>query len=84
MNAIEIEKAKDILRKAGYYVDNLWQVDDVIGRYDCDEEDAQEVLDRALQNESVMNSIWSSIDHYAEEMKLQEIIINQYNNSNDN
>jgi len=83
MSAVELEKAKDLLRKAGYYVDNLWSVDDVIGRYDCDEEDAQEVLDRALQNESVMNSIWDSIDHHAEEMELQEVIIKQYNN-NDN
>jgi uncharacterized protein YcaQ len=84
MDAIEIEKAKDTLRKAGYYVDNLWQVDDVIGRYDCKEDDAQDILNDALQNESVMASVWECIDYYAKKMNLKETLINQYNNSNDN
>jgi hypothetical protein len=29
MEKNKIELAKDVLRDAGYYVDNLWQVDDV-------------------------------------------------------
>ena len=32
----EIEKAKAILREAGYFVDNLWTVQDVQDRYKCD------------------------------------------------
>ena len=62
----KIEEAKAILKQAGYYVDNLWHVDDVKSRFKCDEDDAQEVLDSAFQNEATMAQIWEAI-HYAAE-----------------
>lgn len=66
----KIEYAKQVLRDAGYFVDNLWHNDDVKSRYLCDDDEAQNVLDRSLTNEATMNQIWFSIDMVAEYNKL--------------
>lgn len=48
----EVEKARQVLRDNGYFVDNLWHVDDVKERYNCtDDEQAQEILYNALTKE---------------------------------
>jgi hypothetical protein len=67
----EIQKAKDLLESKGYFTYNLWQTDDVTNRYECEEDDAQEVLERALTNDAVMESIWYAIDVHAEEIGLK-------------
>jgi hypothetical protein len=59
------EQAKQVLRDAGYYVDNLWHVNDVMDRFECDEDEAQEVLDGALTNSSTMEHIHYVIEAYA-------------------
>ena len=52
MEKNKIELAKDVLRDAGYYVDNLWQIDDVRKKFkNVDNETCQEVLDIALTND---------------------------------
>ena len=61
-----IEYAKKVLKAYGYFVDNLWKVDDIQDRYECDEEKAQEILKRALVNEGTMERIWIAIDIFAE------------------
>jgi len=62
----EIEKAKEVLRKAGYFVDNLWHVNDVKDAYVVhDNEDAQEVLDDALTNEWIVEQIHLTISDVA-------------------
>jgi hypothetical protein len=67
----EIEQAKAILKQHGYFVDNLWSTQDVTDRYECTEEDAQEVLNRALTNEWVMEQIWFSIDDTCDSLKIE-------------
>jgi hypothetical protein len=67
----EIQKAKDLLESKGYFTYNLWQTDDVTNRYECEEDDAQEVLERALTNGAVMESIWYAIDVHAKEIGLK-------------
>lgn len=62
-----VEQAKQILRDNGYYVDNLWRVEDVQDRFNCTEEDAQEVLDDALNGEWIMEQIHYAIREVAEE-----------------
>jgi hypothetical protein len=63
----EINKAKEVLRKAGYFVDNLWHIDDVKLRFQVfDNEDAQDILNDALTNEWVFDQIWYAIDNAAE------------------
>jgi hypothetical protein len=62
------EKAKEVLRKAGYFVDNLWHVDDIKLRYNCDDnEQAQSILDTALTNDATMEQIWYAIDIAAQD-----------------
>lgn len=61
----KIEEAKKLLKDNGYYVDNLWHIDDVKSlKEDITEEKAQEVLDLALTNEATMEQIWFSIKEF--------------------
>lgn len=69
----EIEQAKQVLRDNGYYVDNLWSVEDVQTRFKCTDNEAQEVLDQALSSEGTMEQIWFDIDYYAVEQGLINI-----------
>jgi len=64
----EIQKAKEVLRKAGYFVDNLWHIDDVKDRYNCDDDDqAQSIINEALTNGATMEQIWFAIDMVAQD-----------------
>jgi hypothetical protein len=71
MMAIEIEQAKKLLKDNGYYVDNLWQTKDVKMNYDCTEEQAQDILEKALNNDGTMAQQWFSIKYYAEMINLK-------------
>jgi len=66
----EIEKAIEVLRKAGYYVDGLWRVDDIELIYHCNSKEAIEVLDTVFSSDSVYDEINRSIDYYANEHNL--------------
>jgi hypothetical protein len=58
----EINKAKQILREAGYYVDNLWSIHDV--RDDDNEltdEQKMQALDMAFDNEYTTEQIFYAI-----------------------
>jgi hypothetical protein len=68
----EIEKAKATLRDAGFFVDNLWHIDDVQSRYECTDEQAQEILDYVLTNERLVEDIFELIHLEAEEMELKD------------
>ena len=50
MRAIEIAQAKELLRSEGYFVDNLWQTEDVKINYKCTEEPKQKTLTRDYFN----------------------------------
>lgn len=67
------EEAKDTLRKQGYYVDNLWHVEDVKSMFECSDDAAQRVLDKVMQNESVMFAIWDAIDYAGEQEGLSAL-----------
>ena len=59
--------AKQVLKDAGYYVDNLWHVNDVLNYHDCTDDEAQEILDNVLTNDWIME-------------QMNENIKNEYNN----
>jgi hypothetical protein len=62
----KIDEAREVLRKAGYFVDNLWHINDVKDAYFVlDNEDAQEVLDDALTNEWIVEQIHLTISDIA-------------------
>ena len=50
------EQAKEVLRNAGYYVDNLWSIRDIDDDNLTDNE-KQSALDMALNNEHVVGEI---------------------------
>ena len=64
----EMKEAKELLESNGYYVGNLWSVDDVHSRHECTNEVAQDILKKALTNEATMEQIWLAIDMYAEQI----------------
>jgi hypothetical protein len=51
---MNVEQARKLLKENGYFVDNLWTVDDVQGKFKSTEEQAQEVLEKSLTNEATM------------------------------
>lgn len=59
----EIIKAKEVLRNAGYFVDNLWHIQDVYNVADgaIQKDQAMQVLSIALTNDSTTDQIWHSI-----------------------
>lgn len=68
---IAIANAKLVLKQAGFFVDNLWHVDDVKLRYNCENNDqAQDVLNNALTNDATMEQIWFSLDMVAQDEGL--------------
>jgi len=74
LNGMTVEKAKEVLRREGYFVDNLWHIDDIKLRYNCDDnEQAQEILNTALSNDATMEQIWFAIDMVAEDESLKLI-----------
>ena len=65
----EIEKAREVLREAGYYVDNLWHIDDVRTLFEnVTDEQAQKILDKSFQNEATFDQIWFAIDQIGQDI----------------
>jgi hypothetical protein len=64
----EVHQAKEVLRKAGYHVDSLWHVEDVTLRYECDSDEAYEILTHALDTsiEEVFERIQKEAVHQRE------------------
>jgi hypothetical protein len=44
-----IREAKETLRRAGYHVESMWHIDDVMSRHDVDSETAHAILSEALE-----------------------------------
>ena len=56
------------LKLRGKFVDNLWTTDDVKSRFDCTDEEAQEVLYEVLTNEYTMEHIWVFIERFGDHL----------------
>lgn len=68
----KIQEAKALLKEAGYFTDNLWHIDDVRTQVKhISEDDAQEVLDMAITNDFVMESVHQAITFAIREMNLK-------------
>lgn len=67
------EQAKQVLEDAGYYCGNLWKVEDVQGKFNCTDDEAYRVLDKALQNEATMDQIWFAISFHGEDNDLKRV-----------
>ena len=67
-----IDKAKQVLEEAGYYVDQLWSVDDVRNKIDGDITDieCQEILASCVFSDYIVGEINNSLsDTLQEEWK---------------
>jgi len=71
---MNVQQAKDLLKENGYFVDNLWTVNDVKDKFNCTDDQAQYVLEQSLTNEATMSQIWFSIDEFGEMENLQKVI----------
>lgn len=69
----EIEAAKNVLRSAGFSVDNLWSVHDVTDTFNCNHKDAAAVLDAALSNDATSEQVWSAIRMIGDGAGLERI-----------
>ena len=64
------ENSKQQLARQGYVLSNLWHVQDVLQSYEeLTVEQAEEVLENALNNERVMERIFEQIDYEVELIK---------------
>lgn len=52
----KIEEAKQVLREAGYNVDNLYNVEDLMFSYHCTKEEATVLLQNTLSSECTTNN----------------------------
>lgn len=57
-----IQEAKDFLRSEGYFVDNLWHVTDVQNKFNCTDEEAQDILYNIHVNDGIVENIFNGID----------------------
>lgn len=64
LNQLEtsVNQAKAILKDAGYYVDNLWHVDDVKGLKSMNDDEAYAILDTILSGDYIIEDIANSIN----------------------
>lgn len=75
------QDARQLLKDKGFFVDNLWHIDDVKAKFDCTDEEAQHVLDKALGNDATMEQIWFAIEfHGRDDMKLPKAKEHEDNN----
>lgn len=71
MKDLTTQELKDKLTRRGYYTNNLWHIDDVKERFEATDDEAQDILDKVLRNESIMERIFEDIFDCAEyEYKL--------------
>ena len=69
----DVLEARALLRKKGYFTDNLWTTDDVTENYDCTQEEAQQVLEMALTNTATIEQIWYAIDDACDHLQFRKI-----------
>ena len=65
------KQAKQVLKDAGYCVENLLHVSDVTDNYHCTESQAADVLSEALDNQWVHSQMWAVVIDEAERMEYK-------------
>jgi len=59
----EVQQAKETLKQNGYFTESLWHVTDVMSKYNCTEDEAQEVLSITFEDEATYEQIWVAMDY---------------------
>ena len=71
MRNLTTKQLKDELTRRGYYANNLWHIDDVKGRFEATDDEAQDVLNEALTGSWLIEQIFECIDDCANENQLK-------------
>jgi len=58
----KIENAKKVLRDAGFYVDNLWHINDVKQNYKVSDDEAYQILGTALTSDWITERTFEMIN----------------------
>jgi hypothetical protein len=66
-------RARALLRSKGFFVENLWNVDDVLQNYNCNRGKAYDVLSIAMNNEATIEQIFLSIDYTCEDLEIKKL-----------
>jgi len=69
----DADKAREVLKRHGYFVENLWHTRDVTDDYQCTDNEAQEFLRIALTNEATMEQIRLAIDYACDALDIKPI-----------
>lgn len=75
LKEVSSQDLRNELELRGYQTDNIWHVDDVMQNYECETEDAMEVLKDSLNNGWVVEQVFGVIDQVATEtynLKIKE------------
>lgn len=73
MNTDKIEQAMAVLKENGYAIENLWQVHDVLDRYETTDSQAMLIINEALRHEKVIDTILEVIEMYAEQSGFKSL-----------
>lgn len=68
----KIEKAKKLLADNGYAVESLWSAEDVQNKYYCDKDEAMDIINQILGEESLTSQINEAICDDCEESGFKE------------
>tara|TARA_R110000868_G_scaffold257006_1_gene514105 strand:+ start:174 stop:467 length:294 start_codon:yes stop_codon:yes gene_type:complete len=69
----DVATARTLLKSKGYFVENLWCVDDVTQNYKCSRDVAYDVLDKAMSNEATKDQIFFAIDDVCDDLEIKKI-----------
>ena len=64
---MSVDSAKGYLKERGYFVDNLWHLNDVSDRFECTDDQAHKVLSKVLESDYIMMSIHEAICQVAQD-----------------
>jgi hypothetical protein len=66
-----VQQALEVLRMNGYYVDNMWHRSDVTEKFHCTDEEADDILNSALNNDWICERIQDAIFGEGHQMELE-------------
>lgn len=68
----KVTEARNFLESQGFYIQNLWHIQDVQRKFECSEEEAMEILNDAVSGEWIIEQINERIEYYGEREGLTE------------
>jgi len=69
----DVANAREFLKSKGYFTGNLWCVDDVTQNYDCSNDKAYDILDRAMNNSATIEQIFLAIDDACDHLEIKQL-----------